>query len=155
MQQLKIPHFYTSFSTAGALKRELCVFADASVKTIAAVAYMSHEGQTEVDFVFGKTKLDPQPGITIPRLELCTAVLAVEITELIIEEMDVNFEDVTYYTDSEVVLGYIHISRRDFMFACKTGFNVSGNHCVPANGSTCIQTQIQLTLDQDLCHQPY
>jgi len=99
---------YAPFSTAGAKTRELCVFGDASVTAIAAVAYIkltSHEGQTEVGFIFGKTKLAPQPGHTIPRLELCVAVLAVEIAKLIVAEMDVAFENITYYTDSKVVLG--------------------------------------------------
>lgn len=49
----QIPHPYTSLSTKGALGRELCVFADASAKVIAAMAYIkatSHQEQTEVGF---------------------------------------------------------------------------------------------------------
>ena len=120
LQDLQIPRPYTSLSTAGAQVRELCVFADASVKAVAAVAYIkvtNHENQPEVGFVFGKAKLAPQPDLTIPRLELCAAVLAVEIAELIVEEMDVTFNNITYYTDSKVVLGYIHNqSRRFYVF---------------------------------------
>ena len=120
LQEIQIPRTYASFSTAGAKSKELCVFADASVKAIAAVAYIkvtSHVGQTEVGFVLGKTKLAPQPGLTILRLELCAAVLAVEIAELIVAEMDVAFDNITYYTDSKVVLGYIHNqSRRFYVF---------------------------------------
>ncbi|KAI4806453.1 hypothetical protein KUCAC02_017278, partial [Chaenocephalus aceratus] len=67
--------------------RELCVFGDASVTAIAAVAYIkmtSHE---------------------------------VEIAELIVAEIDVAFDNITYYTDSKVVLGYIHNqSRRFYVF---------------------------------------
>lgn len=117
LEGLQIPRPYTSFSTAGALRRELCVFADASVKAIAAVAYIkvtSHQEQTEIGFVFGKAKLAPQPDLTIPRLELCAAVLAVEIAEMIITEMDTTFDKITYYTDSKVVLGYIHNQSRRF-----------------------------------------
>ena len=120
LKEIQIPRPYASFSTAGAKSKELCVFADASVKAIAAVAYIkvtSHVGQTEVGFVLGKTKLAPQPGLTIPRLELCAAVLAVEIAELIVAEMNVAFDNITYYTDSKVVLGYIHNqSRRFYVF---------------------------------------
>lgn len=93
------------------------MFADASVKAIAAVAYIrvtNHNGQNEVGFVFGKVKLAPQPSLTIPRLELCAAVLAMEIVELIVSEMDVKFNDIQYYTDSKVVLGYIHNQPRRF-----------------------------------------
>ncbi|RXN24352.1 hypothetical protein ROHU_022274 [Labeo rohita] len=105
---------------AGALRRELYVFADASVKAIAAVAYIkvtSHQDQTEIGFVFGKAKLAPQPDLTIPRLELCAAVLAIEIAEMVVAEMDTTFDSITYYTDSKVVLGYIqNQSRRFYVF---------------------------------------
>ena len=117
LEGLQIPRPYTSFSTSGALRRELCVFADASVKAIAAVAYIkvtSHQEQTEIGFVFGKAKLAPQPGLTIPRLELCAAVLAVEIAEMVVTEMDTVFDNINYYTDSKVVLGYIHNQSRRF-----------------------------------------
>ncbi|XP_054652021.1 uncharacterized protein LOC129192244 [Dunckerocampus dactyliophorus] len=117
LTKLQIPRCYTPFSTAGAQTRELCVFADASVKAIAAVAYIrvtNKDEQTAVGFVFGKTKLAPQPDLTIPRLELCAAVLAVEIAEMIVAEMDETFDDITYYTDSKVVLGYIHNQSRRF-----------------------------------------
>ncbi len=81
-----------------------------------------HEGdkpwrQTEVRFVFGKTKLAPQPSITIPRLELFTAVLTLEIAELVIKEMNESIESVTYSTANKIVQGYIHNqSRRFYVF---------------------------------------
>ncbi len=117
LEGLQIPRPYTSFSTEGALRRELCIFADASVKAIAAVAYIkvtSHQEQTDIGFVFGKAKLAPQPDLTIPRLELCAAVLAIEIAEMLVSEMDTTFDNMTYYTDSKVVLGYIQNQSRRF-----------------------------------------
>lgn len=45
---------------------------------------------------------------TVPRLELGAAVLAVEIAELVSRELDVKIDDMKFYTDSKVVLGYIH-----------------------------------------------
>lgn len=117
LEGLQIPCAYTSFSTAGTLRRELCVFANASVRAIAAVAYIkvtSHREQTEIGFILGKAKLAPQPDLTIPRLELCAAVFAVEIAEIIAIEMETTFDNITYYTDSKVVLGYIHKQSRRF-----------------------------------------
>lgn len=81
---------------------------------MAYIKVTSHQEQTEIGFVFGKAKLAPQPGLTIPRLELCAAVLAVEIAEMVVTEMDTTFDNVTYYTDSKVVLGYIHNQTRRF-----------------------------------------
>lgn len=119
LQSLQLPCSYTSLSTTNALKRELCVVADASVKAIAAVAYIkvSSLNNTEVGFVFGKPRLAPQAGLTIPRLELCAAVLAVEVAELVVAEMDITFENIEYYADSTVVLGYIYNwSRRFYVY---------------------------------------
>ncbi len=117
LEGLQIPRPYTSFSTAGALRREFCIFADASVKAIAAIAYIkvtSHQEQTEIGFVFGKAKLEPQPDRTIPRLEICAAVLAIEIAEMVVLEMDTMFDNITYYTDSKVLLGHIQNQSRRF-----------------------------------------
>lgn len=62
----------------------------------------------------GKSKLAPHPPHTIPRLELCAAVLATEMADLIIDELDIDFHKVTFYTDSRIVLGYIHNTSRRF-----------------------------------------
>ena len=68
----------------------------------------------KVSFVFGKAKLAPLHATTIPRLELCAAVLAVEIAELVIEEQAIKPYCITYYLDSKVVLGYIANETRRF-----------------------------------------
>ncbi|XP_071991443.1 uncharacterized protein [Engystomops pustulosus] len=100
--------------------QKLCVFSDASVKAIAAVAYLKtvdNLGKCRIGFVMGKAKLAPLPELTIPRLELCAAVLAVELAELIATEMNIKIEDVEFYTDSKVVLGYIcNESRRFYVY---------------------------------------
>lgn len=54
----------------------------------------------------GKAKVAPKHGHTIPRLELCAAVLGVEIYETILDEFELR--KVTFFTDSKVVLGYIN-----------------------------------------------
>lgn len=51
---------------------------------------------------------------TIPRLELCAAVLAAEITQLIKQEKVFSPGSITYYSDSKVVLGYITNESRRF-----------------------------------------
>ncbi|KAI2645299.1 Nucleolar protein 58 [Labeo rohita] len=60
----------------------------------------------------GKAKLSPVR--TVPHLELCAAVLAVELAELITSEIDMALDDTTYFTDSKVVLGYIHNETQRF-----------------------------------------
>nr|XP_027222264.1 uncharacterized protein LOC113814404 [Penaeus vannamei] len=90
---------------------------DASKESIAAVSYLKTEhedGSSEIGFVMGKAKIAPLHGHTIPRLELCAAVLAVELSEVVLENLDEEIDIVKFYTDSKVVLGYIHNQTRRF-----------------------------------------
>lgn len=61
-----------------------------------------------------QSKLAPRPAHTVPRLELCAAVLAVELYDLLRDEMDITWDAVKFYTDSKIVLGYIHNTARRF-----------------------------------------
>nr|XP_024655484.1 uncharacterized protein LOC101465727 [Maylandia zebra] len=117
LPNMTIPRAYTDISPSTAAKKELCVFSDASTKAIAAVAYLKvtdAEGHSQVGFVMGKAKLAPRPDQTIPRLELSAAVLAVELADLISDELDCKLDHTTFYTDSKVVLGYIYNESRRF-----------------------------------------
>ncbi|XP_036002193.1 uncharacterized protein LOC118565663 [Fundulus heteroclitus] len=120
LENLQIPRCYSSGTLSTAKLKELCIFSDASTVAIGAVAYLrtaSDEGQYHVGFIMGKSKLAPRPAHTVPRLELCAAVLAVEMFELIREELDIKVDCVKFYTDSKIVLGYIHnTSKRFYMY---------------------------------------
>ena len=110
LKQLHVQRTYTTTSLTKAVHRELCVFSDASIKAIGAVAYLKvvqEDGKIEVGFVMGKAKLAPLSEPTIPRLELCGAVLAAEMADLIQDELDLKLDAIKFYTDSRVVLGYI------------------------------------------------
>lgn len=88
----------------------MCVFSDASTEAIGAVAYLKalqKDGKVEVGFIMGKAKLAPLSEPMIPRLELCTAILAVEMADLIQDELDLKLDAIKFYTDSKVVLSYI------------------------------------------------
>ncbi|MGH0125412.1 UNVERIFIED_CONTAM: hypothetical protein FKN15_068962 [Acipenser sinensis] len=114
---LQIPRPYARISPSETQRRELCIFCDASTKAIAAVAYLKIIGDKRdchTGFIQGKTKLAPRPEHTIPRLELCAAVLAVELAELITSEIDMELNATNFYTDSKVVLGYINNETRRF-----------------------------------------
>lgn len=117
LQELQIPRCYSSFSSTNAKSTELIVFADASMKAISAVAYLkvtNHYDKSDVGFVFGKSKLAPVRETTIPCLELCAAVLAVDIAEFVVRELHLKIDSVTFFTDSRIVLGYIHNETRKF-----------------------------------------
>ncbi|VDI02999.1 Hypothetical predicted protein [Mytilus galloprovincialis] len=116
IETLRIPRTYVPYLSKTATK-ELHVFSDASEKAIAAVAYLrttDSSGEPNIGFILGKAKVAPTSGHTIPRLELSAAVLAVEITQTIVDNLDLHIDTVKFYTDSKVVLGYISNETRRF-----------------------------------------
>jgi hypothetical protein len=82
LETLHIPRMYGNISFKSAIKREILVFSNASKDIIAAVAYLklSSGNSYIISFLLGKAKVAPSHGHTIPRLELCAAVLAIQIS---------------------------------------------------------------------------
>ena len=123
LKKLQIPRSYFTVSFMEAPSKKVHVFCDASKNAIAAVAYLvtTAEDQTKlVGFLIGKTKVAPSHGHTIPRLELCAAVLAVEIAEVVSYQLGLSHDNI--HTDSRIVLGYINNkTRRFYIYVCING----------------------------------
>ena len=92
----------------------LHIFADASEMAYSAVAYLVRRvqapgGGTErfVTFLMGKSLVNPVRPVSIPRLELAAAVLAVKMRRVLTRELDTEFSSAHLWTDSMVVLGYL------------------------------------------------
>ena len=62
----------------------------------------------------GKSKVLPKHGHTIPRLELCSAVMAAGLAEVVSEHLNVQVETMKFHSDSRVVLGYSYNRVRRF-----------------------------------------
>nr|XP_055053880.1 uncharacterized protein LOC129439016 [Misgurnus anguillicaudatus] len=117
IEHVKIKRCYIPVSLTTTKRKELWIFSDASTTAIGAVAYLraiDQEEQCHFGFIMGKSKLAPRPAHTVPRLELCAAVLAVELYDLLKDEMDILWDAVNFFTDSKIVLGYIHNTSRRF-----------------------------------------
>ncbi|VDI03363.1 Hypothetical predicted protein [Mytilus galloprovincialis] len=110
LDQLHIRRTYLSDSFSKSEEKSVHIFCDASEKAIAAVSFVrarNNAGQFELGFLHGKSKVAPVHGHTIPRLELCSAVLATEIADTIAHQLQLPLKEFKFYTDSKVVLGYI------------------------------------------------
>lgn len=65
----------------------------------------------------GKAKVVLKHGTTIPRLELCAAVLAVEVAQFIQRNLYHPLDNLQFYSDSKVLFGYINDqTRRLYMY---------------------------------------
>ncbi|XP_046803840.1 uncharacterized protein LOC124419256 [Lucilia cuprina] len=89
---------------------ELHVFSDASEKAYAGVIYVRVEtprGKIYSHLLTCKTKVAPIKSVTLPRLELCGAVLAADLLKAVLCEIDIPLNQVYCWTDSTIVLSWL------------------------------------------------
>ena len=118
LERVSIRRPYSELSYMDSEARIVHIFCDASKDAIGAVAYLQLFGpngtKTTLSFLLGKGKLAPNGSNTIPRMELCAAVLGAEIADTIKEQLNIPSECFRYYTDSQIVLGYLTNTTRRF-----------------------------------------
>ena len=88
-------------------KIELHVFADASEDTMCAVAYLRSqpkEYSSGLAFVIRKCRIAPMRHLSIPRLELQAAVMAVRLKEQIVKKHEMKIHSYSFWSDSNTVL---------------------------------------------------
>ena len=67
-----------------------------------------------------KSRLAPIKTLTMPRLELNAAIIGVKLFNLIIHEIDLSIEKVKFWSDSMLILQYIHDHLTDLKFVWQT-----------------------------------
>ena len=85
-------------------------FCDASEVSYGAATYLrssDSKGNYSCSLLMAKSRLAPIKTITIPRLELSAAALAVKMDRLIRAELDIKLCSSWFWTDSSIVLSYI------------------------------------------------
>ena len=78
------------------------------------------KGKVCTALLLSQSKVAPLQTTSIPRLELCAAVLAAQAVATIIKEIDMEIDGIAFYTDSKVVFGYIPTRAGDFTFMSQT-----------------------------------
>ncbi|KER26441.1 hypothetical protein T265_06298 [Opisthorchis viverrini] len=96
--------------------QSLHVFSDVSEVGYGAVAYLRCESveQVRCSFLMGKSRVAPLEPVTILRLELQVAVLAVRLMRHLVKQLEARFNKVYFWTDSVVVLHYIFSTSSTF-----------------------------------------
>lgn len=89
---------------------QIHLFSDASQDGYGVVAYLllnNERGETQVSFLIGKSRVAPLKQMTIPRMELTAAVVAVKVDRMLREELQLPLKKSVFWTDSTTVLSYI------------------------------------------------
>ncbi|XP_048042569.1 uncharacterized protein LOC125266160 [Megalobrama amblycephala] len=98
-------------------------FSDASECGYGTVSYLRLEDENKevrLSFMLGKSRVAPLKQITIPRLELAAAVLAVKIDKMLKKELQLDLAKSVFWTDSQTVLKYIANDAKRFHTFDKT-----------------------------------
>ena len=88
-------------------------FSDASIEAYGSCVYcrsISSDGQVKVALIFSKVKVAPLKALTVPRLELCGAVLLAKLVAKLKQSMNITFLKTYLWCDSTIVLGWIRSS---------------------------------------------
>ena len=92
------------------------------------------------NIVMGKLCVTPLKFVSVPRLELTAATLAVKVATHLKQELDIKVDEEIFWTDSRVVLSYIQNIKRCFkMFVAnrihqiKSNSDVSQRHYIQTN----------------------
>ena len=90
---------------------ELHGFSDASKLAYAAVVYLrliNDQGQVSVNLITSRTKVAPIKQVSIPRLELCGAVLLSRLLVEVAHTLDIPKVNIHAWSDSTVVLAWLN-----------------------------------------------
>ena len=106
-----LPRCYSPYPSTEIISSHLCGFCDASQRAYAAVVYLVSVSRCDVNvsFVAAKTRVSPLRLITIPRLELLSAVLLTRLVSSVKESLHPLLPDteIRCFTDSTVSLYWI------------------------------------------------
>ncbi|XP_075157960.1 uncharacterized protein LOC142231228 [Haematobia irritans] len=106
LPHIKIPR-YIYFSPQ--VQTQIHGFCDASQKAYCATIYLRFNNQNSVqcNLLVSKTKVAPIDPISLPRLELCGALLLSKLAKQIISSLPIHSNDLFLWCDSTIVLGWL------------------------------------------------
>lgn len=89
---------------------EMHIYTDASERAYGSCIYVrsvDYKGEVSVSLLLAKSRVAPIKPTTIPRLELCGALIGARLYEKVITALRAKIKHVVFWTDSMIVLGWL------------------------------------------------
>ena len=99
LTKVSIPRCFLPVNSKLIRRVEIHAFSDASDGAIGIAVYLkliNQTGKINISLVFAQAKLAPKQATTIPRLELCAAVLAVKAVKWITRELKMDVDKIVF-----------------------------------------------------------
>ena len=93
-------------------KVQLLGFADASEKAFGCCVYIrskNNDNEVSIHLLTSKSRVAPIQTESIPRLELCAALLLSQLIEKVVTAMNISFDDIILWSDSTITLSWMLI----------------------------------------------
>ncbi|KAL6471732.1 hypothetical protein MHYP_G00203820 [Metynnis hypsauchen] len=117
LKEVSIPRCYHPHDFHNIDRVELHHFSDASCIGYGACSYLRYKNdkdEVHCSLVMAKASVAPSKVTSIPRLELAAAVVSAKASVVLKGELDMKIDQEFFWTDSQVVLGYINNDARRF-----------------------------------------
>ena len=103
------------------ISKQIHIFSDVSTTGYGAVAYLrlcNDSNKIHCAFLIGKSRLAPIKMLTIPHLELTSAMVSMRLGRKLLQKLSMESNDIIYHTDSTTVLHYIKSEKRKISCFC-------------------------------------
>ena len=110
LKDITVPRCFKPINFSKLRSVQIHNFSDASETGYGAVSYLrlvDADGRIHCGILLAKSRVAPLKTVTIPRLELTSATVAVKLSKTIQQELEIQTQDVFFWTDSMIVLQYI------------------------------------------------
>ena len=131
LNAVKVPRCFKPSEFGKVVSVQIHHFADASSYGYGTCSYLRLEdefGSVCLSFIIGKSRLAPVKSVSIPRLELTAAVLAVRLDVLVRKEIDLPVGSSYFWIDSTAVLYCIKNSTKRFPVFVANRLAIIENH---------------------------